>query len=232
MLFGGDNHDIGDQDAGLRRNSRPSSGRERLTPIDSFEAPRPKTDAEIVKGIVEGEPWASSALYERTFAVVLSSVQRALGGRADEQDDLIQLAFERLVRSLKKGRFEGRAALTSWASIIADRVAIDSIRRRVKDRKVHWWLAPESPELVEYPAPQALEKRIEWRAEVMQMMLALTRMKPEYAQAVELHDFQGLELHEVAAAIGVSPAAAQSRLIRGRRELGRAMKFRYRKPVD
>lgn len=184
------------------------------------------TDDEIVRGIIADQEWASKALYQRTFAVVLSALQRALGERPDDQDDLLQLAYERLVRSLKRGNFEGRAALTSWANIIADRVAIDAIRGRVRDRKMHWWLEPDAPELVEFPSPEKLESRLENRADVLQVMAALEHLKPEQARTVELHDVIGLDLTEVARLTGVTVAAAQSRLVRGRKELGRVLKFR------
>jgi RNA polymerase sigma-70 factor (ECF subfamily) len=188
------------------------------------------SDEEIVRGLEAGEAWASQALYERTFAVVLSALQRALGERPDDQDDLVQLAYERLIRSLRRGTYQGRAALTSWACIIADRVAIDAIRSRVKDRRMHHWLAPDAPELVEYPAPQGFERGVEQRADAIRMLLALQHIKPEHARAVELHDVMGLDLEELASVTGVTVAAAQSRLVRGRRELARTLKQRYKRP--
>jgi len=44
-------------------------------------------------------------------------------------------------------------------------------------------------------------------------------MNPERAQVLLLHEVNGLELAEIAAALGISVMAAQSRLSRGRREL-------------
>ncbi|MEN9581397.1 MAG: hypothetical protein RJA70_4406 [Pseudomonadota bacterium] len=190
------------------------------------------TDDEIVRGIRDDQAWASKVLYERTFAVVLAALTRALGERPGDQDDLLQLAYERLIRSLKRGHFEGRAALTSWANIIASRVAIDAIRARIRDRKVHWWLEPNAPELVDFPSPEKLESRLEGRADMMRVLLALKWLRPEHARAVELHDFAGLDLNEVAQLMGVTVAAAQSRLVRGRKELSRVMKFRTVRSPD
>jgi RNA polymerase sigma-70 factor (ECF subfamily) len=47
----------------------------------------------------------------------------------------------------------------------------------------------------------------------------LTAMKPDRAMALILHDVLGHELAEIAAMLGISISAAQSRLVRGRREL-------------
>jgi DNA-directed RNA polymerase specialized sigma24 family protein len=44
-------------------------------------------------------------------------------------------------------------------------------------------------------------------------------MKPQYAETVFLHDVLGHELAEIALMMRVSVAAAQSRLVRGRKDL-------------
>jgi hypothetical protein len=50
-------------------------------------------------------------------------------------------------------------------------------------------------------------------------MDALSVMNRRRAHAVFLHDIEGYALHEISELTGVSLAAAQSRLVRGRREL-------------
>jgi RNA polymerase sigma-70 factor (ECF subfamily) len=54
-------------------------------------------------------------------------------------------------------------------------------------------------------------------------------MKPEHAETLVLHDALGHELSEIAVLMGVSVAAAQSRLIRGRKELLRRAKNQLRR---
>jgi RNA polymerase sigma-70 factor (ECF subfamily) len=48
--------------------------------------------------------------------------------------------------------------------------------------------------------------------------------KPERAEAVLLHDVLGHELTEIAQMTGVSVAAAQSRLVRGRKDVVNRMR--------
>ncbi len=48
---------------------------------------------------------------------------------------------------------------------------------------------------------------------------ALARMGPDKASVIYLHDLLGYQLAEVAEMVGTSIAAAQSRLVRGRREI-------------
>jgi RNA polymerase sigma-70 factor (ECF subfamily) len=51
----------------------------------------------------------------------------------------------------------------------------------------------------------------------------LAQMKPDRATAVFLHDVLGHELAEIALMQQISVAAAQSRLVRGRKELERRL---------
>ena len=56
------------------------------------------------------------------------------------------------------------------------------------------------------------------------MHAILGRMRPKHAEAVLLHDVLGHDLAEIAVMTGASAAAAQSRLVRGRKELLRRAK--------
>src|SRR5690606_37386861 len=57
------------------------------------------------------------------------------------------------------------------------------------------------------------------RAMLHVVMGELSEMNPRRAQAVLLHDIEGYDLEEIATMTEISVAAAQSRLVRGRKEL-------------
>ncbi len=61
------------------------------------------------------------------------------------------------------------------------------------------------------------------RAELERLRIQLSEMKSTHAEAVFLHDVLGHELAEIALMTRVSVSAAQSRLVRGRRELFRRL---------
>jgi DNA-directed RNA polymerase specialized sigma24 family protein len=73
------------------------------------------------------------------------------------------------------------------------------------------------------------ERRLEARSDIEQVQHILGTMKPEHAETLVLHDALGHELSEIAVLMGVSVAAAQSRLIRGRKELLRRAKNQLRR---
>jgi RNA polymerase sigma-70 factor (ECF subfamily) len=64
--------------------------------------------------------------------------------------------------------------------------------------------------------PEAAAEAGELRARIL---AALAALPFEYREAVVLRDVAGLSNHEVAAALGVSLAAAKSRIHRGRLQL-------------
>jgi RNA polymerase sigma-70 factor (ECF subfamily) len=128
---------------------------------------------------------------------------------------LVQSAFEQVVRTLQRGTYSRNCSLTSWASAIASNVALNELRARRRDRQY----------FVEVdPTPRAraggdVEAQVIARRRLQLARLELSKMNPQRAQAVILHDVNGLPIEEMAAALGVTVAAAQSRLSRGRREI-------------
>ncbi len=184
---------------------------------EAREAPEKLSDQDLLAGLEAREGWAAAALYDRLESVVERTLCRVLQQRGSDFEDLLQVTFERIVRTLVERRFAAGCSLTTWAAAIATNVAIDAVRARVRERRI---FANETVDAADRELPSRVNAadRLEARAEVDRLQGVLVAMKPEQAQAVFLHDLMGHNLAEVAAIAGVTVAAAQSRLVRGRKE--------------
>jgi RNA polymerase sigma-70 factor (ECF subfamily) len=175
-------------------------------------------DAEICAALGDGASWAADALYDRVVDVVEAVLFRLLGADSD-RDDLVQQAIERVVSSVVSGRFARGCSLRSWATLLAQHVAVDALRARARERKLFDRRIPyQTLELVEAHTATP-EHLAETRRRMALLQSALTRVNRERSEAVVLHDVLGHDLAEIAQLTGVSVAAAQSRLVRGRREV-------------
>lgn len=192
----------------------PATANATLRPIRNDLGARGLTDQELLDAIRHGDSSSAARFYDRLYPVIDHSLRRVLRRRIPEFDDLVQVTFERIIRAIIDDRFAGQSALTTWAAAIAGHVAIDFLRRSVRERRVFEELEPG----VTRGAP---ERRMEARSEIQRLHAILSRMKPTLAEAVLLFDVLGHSLQEVASLTGVSPSAAQSRLHRGRKELVR-----------
>jgi RNA polymerase sigma-70 factor, ECF subfamily len=183
-------------------------------------------DEEIIAGLVGGEEWAAEALYDRVHRVVDRTLRRLLKASDGDYEDLIQITFERIIRTLIERRFRGACNLSTWAAAIASRVGIDAFRSNMRARDVFDGKrdADDGAALL----GQSLERQLEARSEVEQLQSILAVMDPRQAETVVLHDLFGHELSEIAVLMGVSVAAAQSRLARGRKDLLRRVEIRRR----
>ncbi len=187
--------------------------REPPAPVEP--AALPLTDEQLIAGLLDGDPRAGEQLYDHLIRVVDWTLLRVVGRRDEEHDDLVQSVFEQVVKTIQNGRYSRACSLTSWASAIASNLALNSLRQRKRDQ--YLLLAADTARLDR--AATDVEAQVMARRRLQLARTELANMDPGRAQALILHDVNGMPLVEMAAALGVTVAAIQSRLSRGRREL-------------
>jgi DNA-directed RNA polymerase specialized sigma24 family protein len=94
------------------------------------------TDPEVCRALASGEAWAAEVVYDRIEDVVDGVLFRLLGPGDLERDDLAQQALERVITSIVQGRFSNGCSLRSWATLVTQNLAIDTMRARSRERKV------------------------------------------------------------------------------------------------
>jgi RNA polymerase sigma-70 factor (ECF subfamily) len=181
------------------------------------------SDDRLCDALVAGEPWAGDALYDRVEDVV-GPVLFQVMGPDHERDDLIQQALEKVIITVVSGRFGRRCSLRKWARLITQNVAFDALRKRTRERSLlDRKVIPGTVESV-VTNEETPELAVDTHRRMENLRAALVATKPERAEAVLLHDVLGHELTEIAQMTGVSVAAAQSRLVRGRKDVVNRMR--------
>ncbi|HEX3694992.1 MAG TPA: RNA polymerase sigma factor [Polyangia bacterium] len=181
--------------------------------------PATLSDDRLCDALASGEVWAADVLYDRVEEIVGTVLFQVIGPADHERDDLIQQALEKVISTVVSGQFGRRCSLKSWAALITQHVAFDALRLRARERTVlDRSIVPETLELVA-TNDDTPELALDVRRRMESLRAALAATKRDRAEAVLLHDVLGHELTEIAQMTGVSVAAAQSRLVRGRKDV-------------
>jgi RNA polymerase sigma-70 factor (ECF subfamily) len=176
------------------------------------------SDEALCARLEAGDSAAAEIVYERVVNVVDAVLFRLLGANDHEREDLAQQAMERVIATIVSGRYMRDCSLTSWATLIAQHLAIDTMRARTRDRKVFdRHVGTQTVELVP-DGSRSTEQIVETQRRAHRLVTVLSSISSTHAEAVVLHDLLGHDLAEIARLTGVSVAAAQSRLVRGRRK--------------
>jgi RNA polymerase sigma-70 factor, ECF subfamily len=155
-------------------------------------------------------------------SAVRGVLRRLVGTEDPEFEDLVQSSIENVLVTFERGKFRGECPKGGWAAVIARNVAIDAIRARRRERQL---FARDAADLVAAESVRGADAKMgpehltgvqERLQRVKSAMLGLGAQK---ANVVFLHDVLGHELTDVAGILKITVAAAQSRLVRGRREI-------------
>jgi RNA polymerase sigma factor (sigma-70 family) len=186
-------------------------------PMDEGRQEIPPSDHAIVSGLLAGQEWAADALYGRIHPVVDKCLRRILRSTGPDYEDLVQSVFERIIRVLSEKPLTGRCDLPAWSAAVATHVALDTLRRNGRERRLFQAEVPGLP--VRPHEEPSVEGRLEARFEMKRVQQILAKMKPDFAETLLLHDVLGHDLLEVAELTDATVTAVQSRLIRARKDL-------------
>jgi RNA polymerase sigma-70 factor (ECF subfamily) len=180
-------------------------------------APTPPTldDSELLAALRRGDTGAATALHDRVRPQVDRTIRRLLGAGDFDQEDIAQLAMIELVSTIH--RYRGDCSLDSWTSTITAHAVYKHIRRRKTERRIFGAL--DSDLLATSRAPARIGRETVLRSAMQRVRRHLDGLDESKAWTFLLHDVCGYDLREIAQITGVSVAAAQTRLVRGRREI-------------
>ncbi len=147
-----------------------------------------------------------------------------LCGNAHDAEDLMQEAYVRAYKFFH--RYDENLPFTAWLFRIMSNAHIDIVRRknRIKsvsldghgeDGKSDWEIADETSTPDREMLDGALEDVVE---------KGLSRLNPEFRQAVVLADLEGMAYDEVAVVMNTSVGTVRSRIHRGRKMLRNYLK--------
>lgn len=203
---------------------KPGRPQLRIVPPPKEKEPAPSSsrlpaptldDTELLRAMREGDPSAATALHDRLRPVVDRTIRRLLGPGDRDQEDLAQNAMIEIVMTVD--RFRGECPLDGWASTVTAHVVYNQLRRRTTERRIFDSIRFEV--LDQVPASQDLSRQTAARSALSRIVHHLSHIDELKAWAYILHDVCGYDLQEVSKIMSCTVSAAQTRLVRGRREL-------------
>jgi RNA polymerase sigma-70 factor (ECF subfamily) len=177
----------------------------------------PRSDESLAAAAADGEPGALDALLERHQARIYRFGKRMCGNVEDARD-VLQETLLTMARSIHS--FRGASSMSTWLYTIARSFCIKK-RRRSK-------FAPTEIRSLDALATDALEPQDEGLmpdaalagkeiGDALETAIGL--LDPDQREVLILRDIEGLTTPEVAKILGITVAAAKSRLHRARARL-------------
>jgi len=176
---------------------------------------RTALDTQLIAAVRRGDVGSAATLHDRVRAQVDRTLRRLLGHGDSDHQDLAQTTLIELIYTLDK--YRGECSLDTWTSTLTAHIVYNHLRRRRTERQ----LFSSMLDTDDFTAASrhATGRETMGRSAVKRVAGHLDKLDPSRAWTFILHDAFGYDLREVAQITGVTVSAAQTRLIRGRREL-------------
>jgi RNA polymerase sigma-70 factor (ECF subfamily) len=192
----------------------PSTANQNDIPIN--QTLREMSDKLLVLAAKTGNRSAFVELCERHSKKLLPRIYR-ITKHWEDAEDVLQDSLLKAYVHLKS--FECRSSFSSWLTRIAINTALMHLRKKRRleiqidyfgDDSQTWWTWEPWDHS---PTPEGHYERRE-REELLKRVIL--RLPPKFREAVELRHTLGYSTSEIAQALGISVAAAKSRLLRAR----------------
>jgi RNA polymerase sigma-70 factor (ECF subfamily) len=179
-------------------------------------------DIRLMLRVRADEPGAFEELVDR-YQHRLLAVMQHLVGNAQEAEDLAQEVFLRVYRSRKD--YHPQAKFSTWLFTIANNLALNSHRRRLRKPSVNLDvsesgpLGPRPAENLLYDRAPAPDHRLDHEELAAVVREALTHLNERQRVAVVLNKFEDMSYQEIAEVLQISTKAVKSLLSRARTQL-------------
>lgn len=169
-------------------------------------------DSELIGMVLAGNEAAYAELMRRYRTKVLSIAKRITRNHEDAED-VAQLVFLAVYRNLSK--FSGDSKFPTWLHRIAVNQSLMLLRRRGTNREVQY--EENDGNVRDYPDPAPTpEQAYAHRQMRDQLRAAVSGMPRTLSEVLEKYNTEDLPLEKVAEDMGISLAAAKTRLLRAR----------------
>lgn len=165
-------------------------------------------DAQLVAGVMRGDPVAERALYDRHVDRIYRLAYRMAGDEALARDftqDTFVRAFDKLAD------FRGDASLATWLHTIATSVVLNGLKkvRRIRSREIGGDELPDTPVTRREAEPDLKLK----------LARAIDALPEGYRMVFVMHDVEGFTHEEIGSALGIQSGTSKAQLFRARARL-------------
>ncbi len=164
---------------------------------------------------VPEEKQSFDEIYKEHMPRVIAAIRGVLGP-CDEIEDVVQIAFMEIFRSLAS--FEGRSKLSTWIHRIAVNVAYQHIRQKQRNRRMVLDNTPNQS-LFERLKSQDQLRLVQDRETIKRVFVILDQISEKKRVVWILSELFGMSREEVAEFLDIPLNTVRSRLLAARREL-------------
>lgn len=170
-------------------------------------------DEDLMLAYAAGDVTAFDYLYARHRGGLFRFISRQCSDRA-VAEELYQEVWSGLIQARQRYRPDPGARFATWLYTLAHNRLVDWYRRNGKVVWASFGGDEDEPGLNEPAATRMAQPEVqaESRELAAKLLQLLDQLPPPQREAFLLHEEGGLSVEEIAAAVGVSPEAAKSRL--------------------